>query len=174
MWTLDEAAERLGYHRNYIRQLCREGKLRAHKQGRGRQAPWIVMDLKYTPLSLVPDSGVKRNGGHDQRARVAAGNRTIAKNYLQGLLASYRDTREAEAIQTTLNIIDRRVRPPRGLTRNTVLEFARAHPGQSITVAMISQAHPLLRKQTIRVTLLRLVERKVLERPQPGVFRFVS
>jgi len=40
--TTAEAAEQTDYSRRYIRQLCREGKIKAKKRGEGRNASWLI------------------------------------------------------------------------------------------------------------------------------------
>ena len=40
--TTAEAEEQSGYTKGYIRQLCREGKIKAKKRGEGRNAPWLI------------------------------------------------------------------------------------------------------------------------------------
>lgn len=156
MWTLQEAAEKLGYHPIYIRALCREGKLRAQKI----EGHWVVLDLTYIPLSLVPGSGVSRNGAHDQQARVQAGNRTITKRYLTKMLSTTQIEPNRLAIKLVLSLIDSR-RPPRGYAKDVVLECVNSSSGP-VRVSNIQAQYPNIAAHSIHVNLGRLTEQNLI------------
>lgn len=158
MWTLDEAADKLGYHRNYIRQLCREGKIKARKQGFGRQAPWVVLELQYT---LPPKTKINRN----EQARIAAGNKTITLRYLDQLEPL--SVLESQAILVVKDIINGRRRTGWAITP-MIIDYLEKHDEASprdIALALKLKPH------NVRVTMARLVERGDIQRVHMGVYR---
>lgn len=156
MWTLNEAAQQLGYHPVYIRALCREGKLKAQKV----HGHWVVLDLTYTPLSLVPGSGVTRSGVYDQQARVEAGNKTITKQYLTKMLGHTQIEPNRLAIKLVLSLIDSR-KPVRGYAKDAVLHAVNSSR-DPVRVSNIQAQYPDIAAHSIHVNLGRLTDQGLI------------